>query len=234
MAEEMRYHLEQRAADQAAEGLSPEEARYAAERKFGNVASLQEQARTDRGWRWLENFVLDLRLGVRSLLKSPGFTCVAILTLGLGIGANTLMFTMMNGIVSKPLPYPGVEQLARLYRATAQNPNGHVAPADFLDFQRALGARDAVAAYTPASASLSEPGQPAEMAYAARSTANLFAVFGTSALSSAATSCPRKRRPARTALSSSAGGSGSTATSATRTLSAARSGSTASRTRSSG
>src|SRR4051794_28572054 len=83
MAEEMRYHLEHRAEEQQASGLSAEEARYAAERRFGNLASLQEQARADRGWRWLENFIMDLRLGARSLLKSPGFTVVAILTLGL-------------------------------------------------------------------------------------------------------------------------------------------------------
>jgi putative ABC transport system permease protein len=178
MAEEMRYHLEQRAADQAAGGLSPEEARYAAERRFGNVASIQEQAREARGWRWLENFAMDLRLGVRSLVKAPGFTVVAILTLGLGIGANTSMFTMLNGIVTKPLPYPGVDQLVRLYRDTKQAPDGYIAAADFLDFQRAMDGRDAVAAYTPANASLSEPGQTAEMAYAARSTANLLAVLG--------------------------------------------------------
>jgi putative ABC transport system permease protein len=178
MAEEMRYHLEQRMTQNQAEGLSSEEARYAAERRFGNVASLQEEARADRGWRGLENFVMDLRLGVRSLLKSPGFTVVAVLTLGLGIGANTSMFTLLNGIVTKPLPYPGVDQLVRVYRDTKQTPDGHIAPADFGDFQRALDSRDTVAAYTIANASLSEPGQPAEIAYAVRSTTNFLAVLG--------------------------------------------------------
>ena len=178
MAEEMRYHLEQRAAEQAADGLPLEEARFAAERRFGNVASLQEQARADRGWRWLENLAMDLRLGVRSLLKTPAFTLVAILTLGLGIGANTSMFTILNGIVTKPLVYPGVDQLVRIYRGTAQNPEGHISGPDFLDFRRAEDGRDAVAAYTAAYVSLSEPGQAAEMAYGARSTTNLLAVFG--------------------------------------------------------
>ncbi|MDB6115892.1 MAG: macB 2, partial [Lacunisphaera sp.] len=79
---------------------------------------------------------------------------------------------------TKPLPYPGVDQLVRLYRDTKQAPDGHIARADFLDFKSALDGRDDVAAYTPSSASLSEPGQPAEMAYAARCTPNLLAVLG--------------------------------------------------------
>mgnify|MGYP001186330083 FL=1 len=130
MAEEMRFHLEQRAADRQADGLAPEEARYAAERKFGNVASLQEQARAGRGWRWLENLLLDLRLGVRSLAKSPGFTLIAILTLGLGIGANTSMFSLVNGIMLKPLPYADAGRLQHVYRVTAQQPEGGHSPAD--------------------------------------------------------------------------------------------------------
>jgi putative ABC transport system permease protein len=178
MAEEMRYHLEQRAAEFECDGLSADEARYAAQRKFGNTASIEEQARDAWGWRWLEDIVKDLRHGVRSLQKSPGFTLLAVITLTLGIGANTAMFGMIQTILFKPLPYPDSDQLVRLYRATAQNRNGHIAPADFLDFSRALDDLGEVAAYTPANASLSEPGNPAEMAYAARVTANLFTLLG--------------------------------------------------------
>jgi len=178
MAEEMRFHLEQRAADGQADGLSPEEARYAAERKFGNVASIQEQAREGRGWRWLEHLLLDLRLGVRSLAKSPGFTVVAILTLGLGIGANTSMFSVLNGILLKPLPYAQVDQLERIYRATAQNPEGNLSAADFLALRKAQPDYGAAFAFLPSSASLSEPQQPAEMAYTARATADLLSGLG--------------------------------------------------------
>ncbi len=180
MAEEMRFHLEQRTADYAADGLAPDDARYAAQRKFGNLASIQEQAREAHGWRWLENFVQDLRHGVRSLLKSPGFTLLAVITLALGIGANTAMFGMLQTILFKPLPYPDGGQLVRLFRTTAQNRNGHFAPADFLDFRRAFNGPDEVASYTIANASLSEPGRPAEMASAGRITANLFALLGIS------------------------------------------------------
>lgn len=178
MAEEMRFHLEQRAAEKIADGLSPDEARYAAQRKFGNVASIQERARAAHGWLWLENLAKDLRLGVRSLWKSPGFTLLAVLTLGLGIGANTAMFGMIQTILFKPLPYPDAGQLVRLYRATGQTRYGQFAPADFFDFRRASQSLGEVAAYTPANASLSEPGNPAEMAYAGRITANLFNLLG--------------------------------------------------------
>ncbi len=178
MAEEMRYHLEQRAAELAGDGLSQDEAHYAAQRKFGNVASIQEQAREVRGWRWLENFAMDLRLGARVLFKSPGFTLLAIVTLGLGIGANTSMFSVLNGTLLKPLPYPDSGQLVRLYRATAQNRDGHFSPADLITFQRAMPGHGQVSAYNIASASLSEPGQPAESTVAARSSTNLFSLLG--------------------------------------------------------
>lgn len=79
----------------------------------------------------------NLRLAGRSLLRSPGFTILAIITLGLGIGANTAMFSVINSILLKPLPYPESAQLDRIDRATAQNPEGRVSPSDFIDLQPA-------------------------------------------------------------------------------------------------
>ena len=178
MAEEMRFHLEQRAAEFAADGGPGKEAHFAAQRKFGNVASLQEQAREVHGWRWLETFLMDLRLGARVLVKSPGFTLLAVVTLGLGIGANTAMFNLFNGVLLRPLPYPDTAQLVRVYRATAQNRDGHFSPADLLAFQRAMPGPGEVSAYTIASASLAEPGHPPEFVVAARSSANLFSLLG--------------------------------------------------------
>lgn len=179
MAEEMRFHLEQRAADFAADGLSADEARYAAQRKFGNVGSLQEQGREARGWGWLERAFKDLQLAFRQLGKSPGFTALAIVTLGLGIGVNTAGFSMFNGILMKPLPYPGPDRLERLYRATAQNPDGQISAADFIDFRNALPeSQGETAAYVAGNTSLSDPGHPAEFAYSARATANLLSLLG--------------------------------------------------------
>jgi predicted permease len=119
----------------------------------------------------------NLRLAVRSLLRSPGFALLAIITLGLGIGANTAMFSILNTILLKPLPYPRSEQLDRIDRATAQNPQGRVSPADFLDLQRETKGYGEIAGYTLGDTSLSEPGQPAEMVRALRASANFFSTL---------------------------------------------------------
>jgi predicted permease len=118
-----------------------------------------------------------LRFAARSLLRSPGFTLLAVITLGLGIGANTGMFSIVNSILLKPLPYPESAQLDRIDRATAQNPVGRVSPADFLDLQREMQAYGEIGAYTLGDTSLSEPGQPAEMVPAIRVSANLLSTL---------------------------------------------------------
>jgi putative ABC transport system permease protein len=118
-----------------------------------------------------------LSLAFRSLLRSPGFTFLAIITLGLGIGANTAMFSIVNAILLKPLPYPQSEQLQRLDRVTPQNPQGRVSAADYLDLQREMQSYGEIGAYALGDASLSEPGQPAEMVRALRITANLLSVL---------------------------------------------------------
>jgi predicted permease len=181
MAEEMRFHLEQRAAELAAAGLSAEEARDAAQRRFGNTASLQEQAREQRGWGWLERFRQDLTHAARQLRRAPGFSLLAIVTLGLGIGANTAMFSVLNGILLKPLPYPELDRLERFYRTTPTHPDGNFSAADFLELRAARQDYGEVVAYTAAGASLSEPGYPAEMAYAARATPDLLTLLGVQA-----------------------------------------------------
>lgn len=106
MAEEMRLHLERRTEENIAAGMSSEEARYAAQRKFGGVEQIKEIAREQRGWTGLENFLRDLRSALRYLHAHPGFSSLVILLLALGIGANTAIFGVVHAVLLKPLPYP--------------------------------------------------------------------------------------------------------------------------------
>jgi len=109
--DEIQFHLEQQVAENISAGMGQQEARYAATRSFGNPTILKEETRDTWGWIWLDQVGQDLRYGLRTLRNSPNFTAVAVLTLALGIGANTAIFSLLDGLVLRDLSVPHPEQL---------------------------------------------------------------------------------------------------------------------------
>ncbi len=177
MREEMEYHLERRAADEIASGVSTEDARRAAKRTFGNVGSLQEKARDLCAIGWLDRLERDVRFALRSLRRSPGFTATALLTLALGIGVNASAFSVLNALLLHVPPYPESDALVRLFRSTRDGQGGSHAPANFLDYRAQTTVFEQVAALQRTSINLGELGHPADRVLGLLVTPNYFSLL---------------------------------------------------------
>lgn len=180
MAEEMRYHLEERTAENIEDGLPTAEARLAAQRRFGNFGLIQDLARDQRVWRWPEQIAQDFRFAARQVRKSPAFAAVAILTLALGIGMSTALFSAFNTLVLHPLLVPKPQQLVRLW--TSNPALGYDAP--MLSWPRYEFIRDRQDSYTSVSAStytgytVTRPEAEPENVNTLAITANFFPTLG--------------------------------------------------------
>jgi predicted permease len=162
LEEELQFHLEARKRDNVKAGMTEEVARHDATRRFGNAALAKERAHEVNIVMWIETIGRDLRYALRSLRKSPGFTVVALLTLALGFGANIAVFTVVNGVLFRPLPFP---DSARLFLISYQSREGGLGllDRDYLEYQRHVQAFEQIATFNEASATLTGAGEAARL-----------------------------------------------------------------------
>ena len=145
---ELRFHLERDAAQNLRSGMNPEEARYAALRAFGGVEQSREECRDARGVRTVEEFLQDLRYSLRMLWKRPGVTALAVFTLALGIGACTAIFSVVDGVLLRSLPYPDAERIVQLREVNSSGTQIAFAEPNYLDVRARSRTLEAVAQYS--------------------------------------------------------------------------------------
>jgi predicted permease len=180
---ELAAHLEAEAAEQRESGLPPQEALYAARRALGNTTLLKEQTRDV--WRWTawETFAKDVLYSVRMIRKNPGFAVIAILTLALGIGANTAIFSVLYSVLLRRLPYPQPDRLIRIWQSEPRMSERRLgtAPPEFAAYRDRTRAFASLAGYQPVDYDLTGTSEPEHIRGCAAS-ANLFETLGVSPL----------------------------------------------------
>jgi putative ABC transport system permease protein len=174
---ELSFHLAQRSAELIAGGATPEEAHRQAQIEFGGMEGIKEQCRESRRVHFVEVLLQDLSYGLRMLRRNPGFSLVAIATLALGIGANTAIFSVVNGVLLNPLPYPHPEQLVTVHESRPNFSYGAVSYPNFRDWQKNNHVFSALAAMRAWAFSLTGTGD-AEQVNGLFITSDLFPLLG--------------------------------------------------------
>jgi len=180
-AEELASHLAFHMEDNLRAGMSPEEARRQALIKLGGVALTQERYREQRGLPMLETFIQDLRFGVRMLRKNPGFSLITVLTLALGIGVNTAIFSVVNAVLLRPLQFKDPERLVWVWGTVPKFSQANHSPVEFLAFQSQQNSFTDLAAYRNMSFTVTGDAQP-EQVQGLIASANYFSLLGVAAI----------------------------------------------------
>lgn len=178
--EEMRFHIDMRTEENVRAGMEPGEARREAERRFGGLTRMKERGYEVRGGRWLETFWQDCRYGARSLRKTPAFTAAALLTLAVGVGANTAIFSVVEAVLLRELPYRDADKVVVLWENNRMRgrPRNVVNPGNFQDWRAQSASFADMAAFVDQRVGLTGGGEPEEVA-AQATTPNLFELLGT-------------------------------------------------------
>ncbi len=178
--EEIQDHLARLADDHIRRGLSPDEARAAARRDFGGVDQVKEQYRDQRALLWLDTLARDVRTGVRSLKRHLGTTAVIVLTLAVGVGATTAIFSVVNAVVLKPFAYADADRLVVVHELARRVPSAPPLPANAVhveEWRRSASVFDALAMVRDGSVNLTGGGEP-ERLTVGRASASLFGMLG--------------------------------------------------------
>ncbi|HEX8459368.1 MAG TPA: ABC transporter permease [Pyrinomonadaceae bacterium] len=179
LAEELESHLQLHIEDNVRAGLTPQEARRQALIKLGGIEQTKELYRRQWGLPGIESFIQDARFGTRMLLKNPGFTVVSVIALALGIGANSAIFSVVNTVLLRPLPYPDPDQLVMVWEDDTKGgyPRDTPAAANYIDWRDQNGVFEGMAAVAEQNFNLTGKGEP-ERLEGRRVSTNLFSLLG--------------------------------------------------------